>query len=145
LIVYLDTSAVLPILVAEPSTDACRRIWRDADRRASSRLTFVEAAAALATAERHGRISAGEYADAWSNFLGIWPDVDVVELTAELAAAAAAVARSSALRGYDAAHCASAFGLHDSTLVAAAGDARLLDAWRALGLTVLDTNAAAGA
>jgi predicted nucleic acid-binding protein len=140
LIVYLDTSAVVPILIAEPSTDACRRIWNDADRRVSSRLTYVETSAALAMAERHARISAGEYEAAWSNFVDIWPDVDVVDLTAELSATAASFARSLSLRGYDAVHCASAAELNDPELVAAAGDTTLLAAWRSLGLAVIDTN-----
>jgi len=140
LIVYVDTSAVVPILIAEPTTYACRRIWDDADRRMSSRLTYVEAAAALAMAERQGRVSAGEYDGAWSNFVEIWPDVDVVDLTTELAATATGLARSLALRGYDAVHCASAAELNDPEMVAASGDARLLAAWRSLGVAVLDTN-----
>lgn len=140
MIVYVDTSAVVPILVAEPTTVVCRRIWEDADRRISSRLTYVEVAAALAMAERQARISAHEHDDAWSNFAEIWPDVDVVDLSAELASAAGAFARPLALRGYDAVHCASAAELNAPDLVAAAGDARLLAAWRSLGVTVLDTN-----
>jgi predicted nucleic acid-binding protein len=140
LIVYVDTSAVVPILIAEPTTALCRRIWDDADRRISSRLTFVEVAAALAMAERQRRVSADEYDEAWSNFAAIWPDIDVVDLTADLAATAAGLARALALRGYDAVHCASAAQLNDSDLVAAAGDARLLAAWRSLGVAVLDTS-----
>jgi uncharacterized protein len=140
LIVYVDTSAVVPILIAEPTTALCRRIWDDADRRISSRLTFVEVAAALAMAERQQRVSADEYDEAWSNFAAIWPDIDVVDLTAELAATAAGLARTLALRGYDAVHCASAAQLNDSDLVAAASDARLLAAWRSLGVAALDTS-----
>ncbi len=145
MIVYLDTSAVVPILIAEPSTQMCRRVWEDADRRVSSRLTYVETAAALAMAQRHGRISAGEHDAAWSNFVAIWPDVDVVELTADLAVAAAGLARTLALRGYDAVHCATAADLNDPWMVAASGDARLIDAWRDLGIAVIDTNQDAGA
>jgi predicted nucleic acid-binding protein len=140
LIVYLDASAIVPILIAEPTTHACRRIWGDADRRASSRLTYVEVAAALAMAERQRRISSAECAEARSNLAEIWPDVDVVEVTAELASSAAELAHDLALRGYDAVHCASAAELDDPDLVAAAGDARLLTAWREVGIAVLDTN-----
>jgi predicted nucleic acid-binding protein len=140
LILYVDTSAVVPILVAEPTTKACRRIWADADRRISSRLTYVEVAAALALAEREGRISAEAYDQAWLNFAEIWPDVDVVDVTAELASTAAGLARSLALRGYDAVHCASAAELNDPDMVAAAGDARLLTGWRSLGVAVLNAN-----
>lgn len=139
MIAYLDTSAVVPILIDEPSTTTCRRIWEDADRRLSSRLTYVETGAALAMAERQGRISGAEYEQAWSSFVDIWPDVDVIELSADLTASAAGFARSLALRGYDAVHCAAATRCDDADLVAAAGDARLLAAWRSLGLSVIDT------
>ena len=140
MIVYLDTSAVVPILIAEPTTAACRRIWDDSDRRISSRLTYVEVAAALAMAERKGRISAVEYDEAWSNLVAIWPDVDVVDVTAEFAASAAGFARTLALRGYDAVHCASAAEVNSPELLAAAGDTRLLTAWQEIGIAVLDTN-----
>ena len=139
MIAYLDTSAVVPILIAEPSSDTCRRVWRDADRLVSSRLTVVEAGAALAMAQRQGRITADEERGAWANFLRIWPDVDVVELTVDLALTAASLAASMALRGYDAVHCAAATQLQDRDLLAVAGDGRLLDAWRALGVAVVDT------
>lgn len=141
MIAYLDTSAVVPILVSEPTTALCRRVWEDADRRVSSRLTYVEVAAALAMAERQGRIASGEHDDAWSNFAGIWGDVDVIDLSDDLAASAANLSRTLALRGYDAVHCASAAKLDAPDLVAATGDAALLAAWRSLGVMVLDTNA----
>ena len=139
MIVYLDASAVVPILIAEPSSDSCRRVWRDADRLVSSRLTVVEAGAALAMAKRQGRITADEEQKAWANFLRIWPEVDVVELTADLAMAAAGLATSLELRGYDAVHCAAVAQLRDPELVAVAGDVRLLNAWRSLGVAVVDT------
>lgn len=140
MIVYLDTSAVVPILVAEPTTQTCRRIWDDADRRVSSRLTYVEVAAALATAERQRRISADQHDRAWSSFAEIWPDADTVELSTELSEDAAGLTRTLSLTGYDAVHCASAASLNDTDLVAVAGDARLLAAWRSLGIAVLDTS-----
>lgn len=140
MILYLDTSAVVPILITEPSTQACRRIWDDADRRVTSRLTFVETAAALAMAQRQGRMSTTEHEGAWANFVDIWSKIDVVDLSAELSTTAAGLAQTLALRGYDAVHCASAAVINDGELVAAAGDAHLLQAWRSLGLAVIDTN-----
>lgn len=91
-------------------------------------------------AERQNRITPAEHDQAWSHFIEIWPDVDVVDLTQDLAEGAARLAREFRLRGYDAAHCAAAVALDDLELVAAADDATLLRAWRALGLTVLDTS-----
>ena len=140
MIVYLDTSAIVPILIAEASSDICREIWEGASRRASLRLTYIETAAALSMAERRQRITPEEHDRAWANFLAIWPDVDVIDLTKELADSAAQLARSQSLRGFDAAHCAAAAALSDSELVAVTGDAALLAAWRSLGVTVLDVN-----
>lgn len=47
---YLDASAFVPLLIAEPGSAACRRFWNDADSVVSSRLLYVETAAALAQA-----------------------------------------------------------------------------------------------
>jgi len=139
-IVYLDTSAVVPILIAEPSSEMCRRIWDGADRRVSSQLAYVEVAAALAMAERRGRLTAEQHDQAWANFVALWPDIDVVDLTDELAARAADLTRPRALRGYDAVHCASVVMINDADVIAASGDAQLLTAWQDLGVTTLDTH-----
>jgi predicted nucleic acid-binding protein len=140
LIIYLDSSAVVPILVEEPGTATCRRLWNDADRRITSRLTYVEVAAALAMAEQRDRISSAAHDQVWTGFAGIWPDLDIVEVTAELVTSAAGLVRPLALRGYDAVHCATAVAIDDPELVAAAGDGRLLDAWRAMGMAVVNTS-----
>ena len=140
MIAYLDTSAIVPLLVAEPSTSLCQRIWQDADRLVSSALAYVEAAAALAMAQRQLRITSKEREIAWSRFTEIWPDVDIVEVDTQLLATAAELTSEFSLRGYDAVHCASAKLIDDPDLVVAAGDAQLLDAWSRLGLAVLDVN-----
>ena len=108
----------------------------------TSRLTYVEVSAALAMAQRQGRISDDEHDAAWMNFTDIWPDVDVVDVTVELSESAASLAHSSALRGYDAVRCASALQINDADVVAVAGDGRLLDARKSLGVAVIDTNQA---
>ncbi|CAG7573091.1 hypothetical protein FB554_1235 [Barrientosiimonas humi] len=140
MIAYLDTSAIVPLLVAEPSTSLCQRIWQDADRLVSSALAYVEAAAALAMAQRQLRITSKEREIAWSRFTEIWPDVDIVEVDTQLLVTAAELTSEFSLRGYDAVHCASAKLIDDPDLVVAAGDAQLLDAWSRLGLAVLDVN-----
>jgi predicted nucleic acid-binding protein len=139
LIAYLDTSAVVPILIDESSTAICRSLWEDADRLVTSRLTYVEMAAALAEAERQNRIRPGGYDAAWAGFTDLFASVHLVEFTPEPAAEAASLARARRLRGYEAVHCAAAAGLRDADLVAASGDSRLLEAWRDLGLAVIDT------
>lgn len=44
------------------------------------------------------------------------------------------------MRGYDAVHCASAEQLADADLVVVAGDQKLLDACRSLGMAIADVN-----
>lgn len=143
MIAYFATSAVVPILIEEPSSANCRRLWGDADRCVSCLLTYAEVAAALSTAQRLDRISATEHDAAWANFLQIWPGLDVVEVTAELVSSAAALSRAMQLRGYDAVHCAAAAALCGDDVVdvlGVAGDSRLLKAWAELGLSVVNTN-----
>jgi len=137
---YLDTSAFVPLLVAEPSSQACRRLWDDADTVASSRLLYVETAAALALARRLGRLSDAAHLHSIELLDQVWSEIDVVEVDDEVATRAADLARQLALRGYDAVHCASAEQLDDPELVAASGDGRLLAAWTELGLATFDTN-----
>jgi predicted nucleic acid-binding protein len=135
---YLDTSALVPLLVAEPGSAACRRFWDDADDVVASRLTYVEAAAALAAATRGGRLTDGQHGEALGLLERLWAELDVVEVDESLVRHAAKLADRFALRGYDAVHCASAAQLDDEDLVAATGDARLLRAWAELGISTFD-------
>lgn len=140
MILYLDTSAFVPLLVTEPTSERCGMLWDHADRLVTVRLTFVEAAAAIAMAERIERLTAEQADMARQNLAQLWPQIDVIELDEQLSIAAAQAARAHGLRGYDAVHCAAATTLLDETLVAAAGDTRLISAWGASGLAVADTN-----
>lgn len=138
---YLDTSAFVPLLVREPSSDHCRQFWNDADAVASSRLLYVETAAALAQARRMRRISAKVHRVSLGTLDRLWSELDIVEIDDELTSRAAVLADRLALRGYDAVHCAAAEQIEDEDLVAVSGDRQLLDAWRKLGIATLDTNA----
>lgn len=141
MIVYLDTSAFVPLLIDEPTSQACGDLWDAADRLVTTRLTHVEAAAALAMAERLGRITSEEHDAGRERLTELWPEVDVVELDEQLMTAAAQAAMTHSSRGYDSVHVAAAVTVNDEYLVAAAGDGRLLDAWRADGVAVVDANA----
>ena len=136
---YLDTSAFVPLLVAEPSSAACRRFWDDADAVTSSGLLYVEAAAALSQALRLGRLTPKAHRASLTGLDRLWAQVDVVDVDQVTVDRAAALANRLGLRGYDAVHCASAEQLADSDLVAAAGDRQLLDVWRKLGLMTYDS------
>ncbi|MBS46044.1 MAG: VapC toxin family PIN domain ribonuclease [Nocardioides sp.] len=141
MIVYLDTSALVPLVIDEPASFAWGEVWDGADKVVCTRLGYIEAAAAVAMAERLGRISAAQALDARSVLDELWLAVEVLELSDQLMRHAAELAMRHSLRGYDAAHCAAVLGLADPDLVAASGDQRLLAAWRSEGVAVYDATA----
>lgn len=51
MITYLDMPAFIPLLVQEPASADCRRIWDAASASVTTRLLYVEATAALHQAE----------------------------------------------------------------------------------------------
>jgi predicted nucleic acid-binding protein len=137
---YLDTSAFVPLLIDGPTSQACRRFWDDADVIVSSRLLYVEAAAALAQALRMGRLRKNEHFRCRRRLEQMWSAMDVVEVDEQMVTRAAELAQRLSLRGYDAVHCASAEQLDDDDVVAASGDQRLLTAWSGLGMATYDAN-----
>jgi predicted nucleic acid-binding protein len=139
-IVYLDTSALVPLLVTEGSSPRCRRLWDDADVVACSAIGHVEASSALARNERSGRLPSDARRAATGLLDEIWSDVTVVPADGPRLRAASAAALRHGLRGYDAVHCAAALSLAGDDLVVASGDQELLTAWRDDGLAVVDTN-----
>lgn len=134
MIVYVDTSAFIPLLVEEPGSAAAGRLWADAVRVVSSRLLYVEAAAAMAAAARSGRLGRAATRRGYHELERLHGDLDLVEVQDTLVRRAAVLARRLQLRGYDAVHCASAEACADDDLVVAAGDRRLRDACGRLGL-----------
>lgn len=139
---YLDTSAFVPLIIAEPSSGACRRIWDDSDTIVCSRLAYVETAAALAQALRMERLTPTKHRASLRQLTQLWAQVEVIEIDQILIERAAQLAHQFSLRGYDAVHCASAEQLAEPDLVAAAGDHQLRAAWSSLGIATFDTNTA---
>jgi predicted nucleic acid-binding protein len=134
LIVYFDTSAIVPLIIEEPSSLAASRLWDEADRVVSSRLVYAEGRAALAMARRLDRVDEYELRTAVQDFESLYQQLDIVEVTENLVRHAGSLAERFALRGYDAVHLASAQQVHDSDMVIAAGDQDLLRAAQALGI-----------
>ncbi|PIB80819.1 type II toxin-antitoxin system VapC family toxin [Mycobacterium celatum] len=137
---YLDTAAFVPLLIDEPTSQACRRFWDDADVIVSSRLLYAETAAALAQAEQMGRLTEAEHPQARRRLDQMWSEMDVIEVDEHVVTRAADLAHRLALRGYDAVHAASAEQLDDDDVAAASGDQALLTAWMELGMATYDTN-----
>ncbi len=139
MIAYLDTSALVPLLVAEPTSERCRRVWDRSEAVLTVELSYVEASAALARAQRIGRLTAVQHGEALRRWDDLWDQVVVLPVGTALIRAAARLTAAHGLRGYDAVHCAAAIAHADSDVVATAGDRDLLMAWRTIGLAVVDT------
>lgn len=140
MIAYLDTSALVPLLIDEAGSPKCEQLWTDADQVATARIAFVEAAAAIAQAGRLGRLSKRGQRDALAMLDTAWWKMQIVEIDQTLMDRAAVLADAHGLRGYDATHCAAAESVNGEELVAGSGDQKLLTAWRALGLNTFDAN-----
>jgi predicted nucleic acid-binding protein len=138
LIVYFDTSAIVPIVIDEPSSTVASRLWDEADRVLSSRLVYAEGRAALAMARRVDRIDERGLREAVDDFESLHDQLDVIEVTEGLIREAGGLAEQLSLRGYDAVHLASARLVDDAEMVLAAGDQNLVVAAQAIGLATAD-------
>jgi predicted nucleic acid-binding protein len=127
-IAYFDTSAVVPLLIAELGSQMAATLWDSADRVVSVRLVYPETRAALAQAERLRRMSSRDLRHAVSELDSRFEEMDLVEIDDLLARLAGAKAEDHGLRGYDAVHLAAALRVRDPDVVLVAGDRALLDA-----------------
>lgn len=134
MITYVDTSSLLKLLVDEPGSDRVGLIWDTADVVAAASLIIVEARAALAAAERSGRLRPADHLTAKAELVRLLAELTVVEVTETLVAMAADLADEEGLRGYDAVHLASAVTI-DATVLSSA-DTALCDAAGRRGLHV---------
>ncbi len=102
MIAYFDTSAFLKLVVEETGSDQAVEIWRAAETPVSSVLLYPEGRAALALAQRLGRLSPARGRDARAEFEALFADVGLVAASADLLRRAGDFAETHALRGYDA-------------------------------------------
>lgn len=86
-------------------------IWGAATRRVATCLTVAETRAALAAARRAGRLGQKEHNKALNAFQRLRADLHLIGVDEELADVAGALAEEHGLRGYDAAHLATALAL----------------------------------
>ena len=138
MIAYFDTSAVVPLLIAEPGSARAASLWNSADRVVSVRLLYPETRAALAQARRLGRITTRHLRSAVTDFDSLFDEIDLVELDDSLARRAGELAEVHRLRGYDAVHLAAAERIHDPDVVVIAGDSALLDAATAEKISIAE-------
>ena len=142
MILYLDTSAFVPLLVAEPTSELCRRLWDAADDVVSSAALRPETASALWRAHHSGRITRDQQSfliDALAELTG---QMHLVAVDDRLSQHAADLAVTHGLRGYDAVHAATAITVLAEDGLAASGDKVLLAAWQESDLATCDIHGA---
>jgi hypothetical protein len=122
---YIDTSALVKLLVREAESERVEELWLEAARRFSSSLVHVEARSALARARRVKRLTQHQYAHAKRELDDLVTELDLIEVTAVLVRHAGEIAERYRLRAYDAIHLASSLALDEADLVVATWDAEL--------------------
>lgn len=140
MIAYFDTSAIVALIIEEATSDNCRRLWNEATRVASVRLLYPETRAALARAQRMGRLTTGQLTNAVDELESLIDQLDIIEVSTEIARAAGELAQRFGLRGYDAVHLAAGLAMNDADVVLVTGDHDLATAAQAAGIaTTLTT------
>lgn len=139
MITYVDTSTLLKLVVEEQGSSAAAVMWDAADALASVGLVVVEARAALAAANRAGRLTAEQHRAAKKGTSALIEELHLVEVSDDLITAAADLAEAEGLRGYDAVHLAGALLVEAEVLASA--DAALCEAAGRRGLHVSNPTA----
>jgi len=135
-IAYFDTSALVPLVVEEPGSTLCARLWDEAAHVVSVRIAYAEGRAALAQAHRLGRLTGPVLREAVSRFDVIYDQLDRIEVDDELVRRAGHLAEEHALRGYHAVHLAAAERVRGRDAVLISGDVHLCRAARQMGFAV---------
>jgi len=107
LTLYLDTSSLVKLYVAEPGSDTVRAHVGRATIVATSMLAYPEARAALARRRREGFLGPSAFTAAKRKFDDDWPRYLAIQATEALCREAGRLAERYALRGYDSVHLAS--------------------------------------
>lgn len=124
-------------MIDEPGTEEARAAWREADRKVSSELLYVETRAALARAERSGRATRRRAVFVRELIDELWQEVARVDPAEFLILRAAELCDLHGLRAYDAVHLASCESMDDDGVVLVAADRDLLSAATSHGLATL--------
>jgi uncharacterized protein len=104
---YLDTSSLVTLYVAEPGSDAVRRLVTQAIVVATSGIAYPETRAALARRWRERALSRAAFTRATRAFENDWSRYLAVDVSASICREAGDLAERYRLRGYDSVHLAS--------------------------------------
>jgi uncharacterized protein len=140
LILFIDTSALVKLYIAEPGSESMREAAARMDPVAVSTLTFAEVHAAFARRRREGLLSAAELKQLRLRFADDWEELTQVPIGEAVLALIPDLCESYPLRGADALQLASALLFHHAGLATtfACSDQGLLKAAAAEGLATLD-------
>ena len=125
-LLYLDSSAIMKLVVSEPETAALRRLLHSWPERVSSVLSHVEV---LRAARRIG-------ADARRRAPGVLQGLTLIQLDEQVIERASSL-EPAQLRSLDAIHVATALSLGDELGAMCAYDARLAEAASSLDIAVI--------
>lgn len=137
MIAYFDTSAFIPLVLDEPTSDTIEEIWSNATRLVSTRLLYVEARAALARARRTERLKDIPYESVLDELEKLNQQIQYFTVDDHLIELAGDLADILDLRGYDAVHLATVAFHHSQDMIMITNDRQMRRAARSLNLEVL--------
>lgn len=103
---YLDTSSLVKLYVAEPGSDAVRQLVGAATMVATSSSAYTEARAVFARRRRERLLRLAAFRSAKRTFEADWPRYLTIEVTSALCRQAGEFAERYRLRAYDSLHLA---------------------------------------
>jgi predicted nucleic acid-binding protein len=139
-ILYLDTSALVKLYVAETGTEVVASAVERAQALATVRITYADARSAFAQHARARGIAAGALRHVVRHLDEEWGQYSIVEVTDALVRRAGVLAERHRLRGYDAVQLSAAVDLRiagAADVAFASFDARLNQAARRERMAVL--------
>jgi predicted nucleic acid-binding protein len=104
---YLDTSSLVKLYIAEPGSDAVRRLVDEAVVVATSGIAYPETRAALARRRRERALTPAAFTLATRAFEDDWSRYLAVDVSVSICREAGELAERYRLRGYDSVHLAS--------------------------------------
>lgn len=140
MILFLDTSALVKIYIAEPGSERMREAVAREDPKAASVLAFAEIHAALARRRREELLREAELEQIRLVFAEDWETLTQMSVGAAVLRRVPGLCDRHPLRGADAVHLASALLLQEEGLeiLFACSDRSLLAAATAEGLATFD-------
>lgn len=140
MILFVDTSVLVKLYIAEPGSERMREAVDTAEQIAASLLAFAEIHATFARRRREGLFLASELEELLVRFTDDWAEVMQLPIGAEILALVPGLCERHPLRGADAVHLASALLLHQEGLeiLFVCSDGELLGAAAAEGLAIFD-------